>query len=465
MNHLLSLHRNREFPKETRKCRRIISGYSSRTPWKYKHHQESRARSILTSAYALMEGNDDVQYLESHKWNTNEDRTGESLGRFGRFGGQYVPEALKESLIKLEEAFVQAKDDPDFWNEWKSFSTYMGRPSPLHHANRLSQQVGGAQIYFKREDLNHTGSSAINNALGQALLARRLGKRRMITQTGSGQHGVAMAAVCSKLALECTVYMGVTDARRQSVNVVDMKILGAEIIVVNRGAGTFRDALNEAFRASIVDLDRAFYMMGSSIGPHPYPIMVRTFQSVIGQETKDQTRELTGHPPAAIVACVGGGSDPAGMFFPFTLDSDVKLIGVEAAGQGMDTSRYSAALAGGTVGVLHGAMTYVMQDDHGQIKTSWSIAAGLDYPGVGPELACWKDGERVRFITATDEEALAGLRAVAQTEGIIPSLEASHAIWGGMKVASTMRADEAVVICLSGRGDKDLPVVADALSL
>ncbi|KAK5312295.1 hypothetical protein LTR93_011384 [Exophiala xenobiotica] len=301
-----------------------------------------------------MEGNDSVPYLESDKSNSNEDGTGKAWGRFGQFGGQYVPEALKESLIRLEEAFVQAKEDPDFWKEWRTFSA---------------------------------------------------------------------------------------------------------------GAGTLRDATNEALRASIHEVDSSFYAMGSSIGPHPYPIMVRTFQSVIGQETKDQMRELNGRPPSALVACVGGGSNSAGMFFPFASDANVKLIGVEAAGQGMDTSRHSAALAGGTVGVYHGAMTYVMQDDHGQIKTSSTIAAGLDYPGVGPELACWKDCGRAHFITATDEDALVGLHTLAQTEGIIPSLEASHAIWGGMKVASPMNVDETLVICLSGRGDKDLLVVADAMPL
>ncbi|KIW36659.1 tryptophan synthase, beta subunit [Exophiala oligosperma] len=333
-----------------------------------------------------MEGNENVPYLESHKSNSNEDRTDEASGRFGQFGGQYVPEALKESLIKLEEAFVQAKEDPDFWKEWRAFSAYVGRPSPLHHARRLSQQVGGAQIYLKREDLTHTGSSAINNAIGQALLARRLGKRRLITQTGSGQHGVAMAAVCSKLALDCTVYMGVTDARRQIVNVVDMKILGAEVVVVGRCAGTLRDAMNEALRASIHDLDRSFYATGSSIGPHPYPIMVRTFQSVIGQETKDQMKNLTGHLPCAVVACAGA-SNSVGMFFPFRSDSDVNLVGIEAAGNGIDTRRHSAALTRGAVGIYHGAMTYLMQDDHGQINTSSSIAAGLNCPAVGPELA------------------------------------------------------------------------------
>ncbi|KIW09725.1 tryptophan synthase, beta subunit [Exophiala spinifera] len=406
-----------------------------------------------------------MPYLESDESNLNENRTGEASGRFGRFGqfgGQYVPEALKESLIELDEAFVQATKDPDFWKEWRNLSPYMGRPSPLYHANRLSQHVGGAQIYLKREDLNHTGSSAINNALGQALLARRLGKRRVITQTGSGQHGVAMAAICSKLTLECTVYMGVTDARRQSVNVVDMKILGAEVVVVGRCAGALRDAMNEALRASIHDLDRSFYATGSSIGPHPYPIMVRTFQSLIGQETKDQMKDLIGRLPCAVVACVGA-SNCVGMFFPFRSDSDVNLIGVEAAGHGIDTNKHSAALGNGAVGVYHGTMTYLMQDEHGQINTSSSIAAGLNCPAVGPELAHWKDSARASFVTVTDAQALVAFQTIAQLEGILPSLETSHAIWAGMKMASTMKLEETLVICLDGKGDKDLEIVADRL--
>ncbi len=412
-----------------------------------------------------MESNDALPRVASDLSSSNEDGVGTLPGHFGRFGGQYVPEALKGFLIKLDEVFMQAERDSGFWNEWKSFFSYMGRPSPLYHATRLSQRAGGAQIYLKREDLNHTGSSAINNALGQALLARRLGKRRVITPTGSGQHGVAMAAVCSRFDMECIVYMGNTDVRRQNGNFVDMKALGAQVVVIDSGAGTMRDALNEALRACIVDMDRSFYAMGSSIGPHPYPTMVRTFQSVIGQETKEQMRDLTGRLPCAVVASVGEGSSAAGMFYPFGSDSDVNLVGVEAAGRGIDTNKHSASLSGGSIGVFQGAMTYVVQDDLGQISNSSSIAAGLDYPGVGPELAWWKDSGRATFITATNDEALTGFQTMAHAEGIVPDLESSHAIWGGMKVARTMKEDETLVICLSGRGDKDLWIVADRLPL
>jgi tryptophan synthase len=323
--------------------------------------------------------------------------------------------------------------------------------------------VGGAQIYLKREDLNHTGSHKINNALGQILIARRLGKTRIIAETGAGQHGVATATVCAKFGLECVVYMGAEDVRRQALNVFRMKLLGAKVVAVEAGSRTLRDAVNEAMRAWVVDLDTTHYIIGSAIGPHPFPTIVRTFQSVIGQETKEQMKEQIGKLPDAVIACVGGGSNAVGMFFPFSSDPSVKLIGVEAGGEGVDTERHSATLSGGSIGVLHGVRTYVLQNEHGQISDTHSISAGLDYPGVGPELSNWKDSDRASFINATDAEALIGFRTLSETEGIIPALESSHAIYGAMQVAKTMKKEEVLVICLSGRGDKDVQSVADEL--
>ncbi|EXJ70277.1 tryptophan synthase [Cladophialophora psammophila CBS 110553] len=383
--------------------------------------------------------------------------------RFGQFGGQYVPESLMDCLAELEEGFQKAKNDPEFWKEYKSYYPYMGRPSSLHLADRLTERVGGAQIYLKREDLNHTGSHKINNALGQILLARRLGKTRIIAETGAGQHGVATATVCAKFGMDCVVYMGAEDVRRQALNVFRMKLLGAKVVAVEAGSRTLRDAVNEALRAWVVDLDTTHYIIGSAIGPHPFPTIVRTFQSVIGQETKEQMKELTGRLPDAVIACVGGGSNAVGMFFPFSSDPSVKLIGVEAAGEGVDTGKHSATLSGGSIGVLHGVRTYVLQNEHGQISDTHSISAGLDYPGVGPELSNWKDSARARFISATDSEALIGFRTLSETEGIIPALESSHAIFGAMQVAKEMGKDQTLVICLSGRGDKDVQSVADEL--
>lgn len=383
--------------------------------------------------------------------------------RFGEFGGQYIPESLMDCMAELERGFNEIRNDPKFWEEYRSYYGYMGRPSGLHLANRLTDQVGGANIWLKREDLNHTGSHKINNALGQMLLARRLGKTRVIAETGAGQHGVATATVCAKFGMKCTVYMGAEDVRRQALNVFRMKLLGADVIAVDAGSRTLRDAVNEAFRGWVAELDTTHYIIGSAIGPHPFPSIVRTFQSVIGDETKEQMRALTGKLPDAVVACVGGGSNAVGMFYPFSNDPSVKLLGVEAGGDGLDTERHSATLTGGSKGVLHGVRTYVLQDEHGQISGTHSISAGLDYPGVGPELSSWKDSQRARFIAATDAEALIGFRALSESEGIIPALESSHGVFGAMQLAKSMQKGENIVLNLSGRGDKDVQSVADEL--
>lgn len=383
--------------------------------------------------------------------------------RFGEFGGQYVPESLMDCLAELEAGFNQAKNDPKFWEEYRSYYPYMGRPGQLHIAERLTEHAGGATIWLKREDLNHTGSHKINNALGQILLARRLGKTEIIAETGAGQHGVATATVCAKFGMKCTIYMGAEDVRRQALNVFRIKLLGAQVISVEAGSQTLRDAVNEALRAWVVNLSSTHYIIGSAIGPHPFPTIVRTFQSVIGNETKEQMQAKKGKLPDAVVACVGGGSNAVGMFYPFANDPSVKLLGVEAGGDGLDTNRHSATLTGGSKGVLHGVRTYVLQDKHGQISDTHSVSAGLDYPGVGPELSSWKDTQRAKFIAATDAEAFIGFRLISQLEGIIPALESAHAIYGALELAKTMRKDQDIVICLSGRGDKDVQSVADEL--
>lgn len=383
--------------------------------------------------------------------------------RFGQFGGQYVPESLMDCLAELEEGFRQAKNDPKFWEEFRSHYPYMGRPSSLHLAEHLTKKAGGANIYLKREDLNHTGSHKINNALGQILVARRLGKTRIIAETGAGQHGVATATVCAKFGMECVIYMGAEDVRRQALNVFRIKLLGAKVVAVEAGSRTLRDAVNEALRAWVVDLDTTHYIIGSAIGPHPFPTIVRTFQSVIGQETREEMLKLTGRLPDAVVACVGGGSNAVGMFYPFSKDASVRLVGVEAGGDGVDTGRHSATLSGGSIGVLHGVRTYVLQNEHGQIDETHSVSAGLDYPGVGPELSGWKDANRATFVNATDAEAFIGFRVLSETEGIIPALETAHAVYGAMELAKTMKKDQNIVICLSGRGDKDVQSVADEL--
>ncbi|KAF8847048.1 tryptophan synthase-like protein [Acephala macrosclerotiorum] len=385
--------------------------------------------------------------------------------RFGEFGGQYVPESLMDCLSELEEGFNKIKDDPAFWEEYRTYYPWMGRPGQLHLAERLTEHAGGANIWLKREDLNHTGSHKINNALGQILLARKLGKTEIIAETGAGQHGVATATVCAKFGMKCTIYMGAEDVRRQALNVFRIKLLGADVIAVEAGSRTLRDAVNEAMRAWVVKLDTTHYIIGSAIGPHPFPTIVRTFQSVIGNETKAQMMEKRGKLPDAVVACVGGGSNAVGMFYPFSKDPSVKLLGVEAGGDGIDTNRHSATLSGGSKGVLHGVRTYVLQDKHGQITDTHSVSAGLDYPGVGPELASWKDSERAKFIAATDAEAFIGFRLISQLEGIIPALESAHAVYGAMELAKTMDKDKDIVICLSGRGDKDVQSVADELPI
>lgn len=383
--------------------------------------------------------------------------------RFGEFGGQYVPESLMDCLRELESGFNDAVNDPKFWEEYRSYYEWMGRPGHLHLADRLTEHAGGANIWLKREDLNHTGSHKINNALGQVLVARRLGKTEIIAETGAGQHGVATATVCAKFGMKCTIYMGAEDVRRQALNVFRIKLLGAQVIAVEAGARTLRDAVNEAMRAWVVRLSTTHYCIGSAIGPHPFPTIVRTFQSIIGNETKEQMQKIKGKLPDAVVACVGGGSNAVGMFYPFANDPSVKLLGVEAGGDGIDTPRHSATLTGGTKGVLHGVRTYILQNEHGQIEETHSVSAGLDYPGVGPELASWKDSDRAKFIAATDAEAFIGFRLLSQLEGIIPALETSHAVFGAVELAKTMSKDEDIVICLSGRGDKDVQSVAEEL--
>ena len=390
--------------------------------------------------------------------------------RFGEFGGQYVPESLMDCLSQLERGFDEARNDPKFWEEYRSFYPYMSRPSSLHRADRLTEYVrkqagngNGASIYLKREDLNHTGSHKINNALGQILVARRLGKTEIIAETGAGQHGVATATVCARFGMKCTIYMGAEDVRRQALNVFRIKLLGATVVAVEAGSRTLRDAVNEAMRKWVERLDTTHYIIGSAIGPHPFPTIVRTFQSVIGSETKEQMQALTGRLPDAVVACVGGGSNAVGMFHPFAEDASVKLLGVEAGGDGIETGRHSATLAGGKPGVLHGVRTYILQDAEGQITDTHSVSAGLDYPGVGPELSGWKDSDRAKFVAATDAEAFIGFRIMREQEGIIPALETSHAIYGAMELAKTLPQDQNIVINISGRGDKDVQSVAEEL--
>ncbi|KAF2850916.1 hypothetical protein T440DRAFT_449457 [Plenodomus tracheiphilus IPT5] len=383
--------------------------------------------------------------------------------RFGEFGGQYVPESLMDCLSELEKGFENAVNDEKFWEEYRSYYDWMGRPGHLHLAERLTEHAGGANIWLKREDLNHTGSHKINNALGQVLIARRLGKTEIIAETGAGQHGVATATVCAKFNMKCTIYMGAEDVRRQALNVFRIKLLGAQVVAVEAGSQTLRDAVNEAMRSWVVHLDTTHYIIGSAIGPHPFPTIVRTFQSIIGNETKQQMQEKRGKLPDAVVACVGGGSNAVGMFYPFSKDPSVKLLGIEAGGDGIDTDRHSATLSAGTKGVLHGVRTYVLQNKHGQISDTHSVSAGLDYPGVGPELSSWKDSDRAKFIACTDAEAFIGFRLMSQLEGIIPALETSHAVFGALELAKTMSKDQDVVICVSGRGDKDVQSVAEEL--
>ncbi|KAJ1661058.1 hypothetical protein IWQ61_000096 [Dispira simplex] len=385
------------------------------------------------------------------------------LARFGPFGGQYIPEALFTCIEELDAAYTQAKNDPAFWEEFRSYYDYTGRPSKLQFADRLTAHCGGAQIWLKREDLNHTGSHKVNNALGQVLLAKQLGKKRIIAETGAGQHGVATATVCAKFGLECVVYMGSEDTRRQALNVFRMRLLGATVIPVSTGSATLKDAVNEAMRDWVTNVRNTHYIIGSAIGPHPFPTLVRDFQAVIGQETREQLREKTGRLPDVVVACVGGGSNAIGMFHPFVDDPSVRLVGVEAAGEGIHTDKHSATLSRGTLGVFHGTRTYLLQDHKGQVTETHSISAGLDYPGVGPEHAYLKDCKRAEYISASNKDCLEGFRALSQLEGIIPALESSHAVYGGMQLAKTMDKDRILVICVSGRGDKDVHTVTEVL--
>ncbi|CAG8467783.1 8314_t:CDS:10 [Paraglomus occultum] len=383
--------------------------------------------------------------------------------RFGEWGGQYVPEALVDCLVELEKAFITAKDDPSFWKEFESYYDYIGRPSQLQLASRLTEFAGGARIWLKREDLNHTGSHKINNAIGQVLLAKRIGKKRIIAETGAGQHGVATATVCAKFGLDCVVYMGSEDVRRQALNVFRMRLLGATVIPVDSGSKTLKDAINEAMRDWVTNVHNTHYLVGSAIGPHPFPRIVREFQSVIGKEARAQMLEKAGKLPDVIIACVGGGSNSIGLFHPFIEDRNVKIIGVEAGGDGIDTGLHSATLTVGTPGVLHGTRTYLLQDANGQIQPTHSISAGLDYPGVGPEHAWLKDSGRAQYVAVTDAESLIGFRQLAEYEGIIPALETSHAVYQTIQLAKTLSPDEDILLCVSGRGDKDVVSVADAL--
>ncbi|CAO3613980.1 unnamed protein product [Mucor hiemalis] len=383
--------------------------------------------------------------------------------RFGGFGGAYVPEALVDCLTQLETCFVDAMNDPAFREEFESYYDYISRPSQLQLANRLTEDAGGARIWLKREDLNHTGSHKINNAVGQILLAKRLGKKRIIAETGAGQHGVATATVCAKFGLECVVYMGEEDCRRQALNVFRMQMLGATVVPVKDGARTLKDAINEAMRDWVANVSTTHYLVGSAIGPHPFPKIVREFQSVIGKETKRQMLEKAGKLPDAVVACVGGGSNAIGMFHPFVEDKTVRIVGVEAGGDGVDTEKHSATLTKGTPGVLHGTRTYLLQDTKGQIIETHSVSAGLDYPGVGPEHAYLKDCGRAEYRVADDAQCLLGFKKLTQLEGIIPALESAHAVHAALQLASELPKDQDIVICLSGRGDKDMHTVTEVL--
>ncbi|WP_020563325.1 tryptophan synthase subunit beta [Methylosarcina fibrata] len=382
-------------------------------------------------------------------------------GHFGPYGGIFVAETLIPPIQELNAAYQRYLKDPEFLAELDAdLQHYVGRPSPLYHAERWSRELGGAQIYLKREDLNHTGSHKINNTVGQALLAKRMGKTRIIAETGAGQHGVATATVAARLGLECVVYMGAVDVARQSLNVYRMKLLGAKVVAVESGSKTLKDALNEALRDWVTNVDNTFYIIGTVAGPHPYPAMVRDFQAIIGREAKQQCREMTGRLPDALVACVGGGSNAIGLFYPFIDDPSVQLYGVEAAGDGVATGRHSAPLCAGRPGVLHGNRTYLMADDDGEIIETHSISAGLDYPGVGPEHAWLKDTGRANYVNITDNEALEGFYALTRTEGIIPALESSHAMAYTMKLAPKMNKDQTIIVNLSGRGDKDMQTMA-----
>nr|WP_295085137.1 tryptophan synthase subunit beta [uncultured Roseateles sp.] len=391
----------------------------------------------------------------------------DASGHFGpvkgqTYGGSFVAETLVHALDELKQAYAHYSKDPEFIAEFnKELAHFVGRPSPIYHADRLSRELGGAQIFLKREDLNHTGAHKINNTIGQALLAKRMGKKRIIAETGAGQHGVATATICARYGMECVVYMGSEDVKRQSPNVYRMNLLGARVVPVESGSKTLKDALNEAMRDWVTNVESTFYIIGTVAGPHPYPMMVRDFQRVIGDECLTQMPEMTGRQPDAVIACVGGGSNAIGIFYPYLEHEATRLIGVEAAGLGVDTDKHAATLSKGTPGVLHGNRTYLLQDDNGQIIETHSVSAGLDYPGVGPEHAYLKDIGRAEYVSVTDDEALSAFHRLCRTEGIIPALESSHALAYAIKLAPTLPADQLLLVNLSGRGDKDIGTVAD----
>ena len=386
----------------------------------------------------------------------------DAAGHFGMYGGSFVSETLTHAIEELKAAYARYQHDPEFLAEFQyELKHFVGRPSPIYHAARTSREMGGAQIYLKREDLNHTGAHKINNVIGQAMLAKRMGKPRVIAETGAGQHGVATATICARYGLECVVYMGAEDVKRQSPNVYRMKLLGATVVPVESGSRTLKDALNEAMRDWVTNVENTFYIIGTVAGPHPYPMMVRDFQSIIGKECLTQMPEMTGRQPDAVIACVGGGSNAMGIFHPYIPHEATRLIGVEAAGEGLDSGKHSASLQKGSPGVLHGNRTYILQDENGQITETHSVSAGLDYPGVGPEHAWLKDIGRAEYVGVTDSEALDAFHYLCRTEGIIPALESSHAIAYAMKLAKTMRTDQSLLVNLSGRGDKDIGTVAD----
>ena len=386
----------------------------------------------------------------------------DARGHFGPYGGRFVSETLVHALDELRAAYEESRDDPQFQAEFRrELAQFVGRPSPIYHAARTSRELGGAQIYLKREDLNHTGAHKINNTIGQALLARRMGKPRVIAETGAGQHGVATATICARFGLECVVYMGSEDVKRQSPNVYRMNLLGAKVVPVESGSRTLKDALNEAMRDWVTNVENTFYIIGTVAGPHPYPQMVRDFQRVIGEECLTQMPALIGRQPDAVIACVGGGSNAMGIFYPYIPFKNTRLIGVEAAGEGLDSGKHSASLQRGSPGVLHGNRTYILQDENGQITETHSVSAGLDYPGVGPEHAWLKDIGRAEYVGITDKEALEAFHYLCRTEGIIPALESSHAVAYAMKLARTMKPEQNILVNLSGRGDKDIGTVAD----
>ena len=390
----------------------------------------------------------------------------DATGHFGEFGGRYAPETLMSPLLELEDAYMSLKEDSDFQEEFQYYlREYVGRPNPLYYAEGLTQALGGAKIYLKREDLNHTGAHKINNTIGQILLAQRMGKDRIIAETGAGQHGVATATVAAKFDMECEVYMGEEDIVRQALNVFRMRLLGTTVTPVNSGSCTLKDAINAAFRDWVTNVRTTYYLIGSVVGPHPYPMIVRDFQAVIGQEARSQTLEQTGRLPDYVVACVGGGSNSIGMFYPFYADSGVKLVGVEAAGESILSGRHAATISAGSIGVFHGAKCYLLQEDDGQITPAHSISAGLDYPGVGPEHSFYKATGRADYVSVTDEESVEGFKLLSEAEGIIPALEAAHAMAYIRKLAPTLDRDQTIVLCLSGRGDKDVYTIAKVLGV